>query len=515
MRFSFQYLVIILFLASCANPVAPSGGEKDVVPPQILLSQPQNGMLNYQGKKIELRFDEYFLFSSSSDKLQITPALDVMPKFIVKGKSLLIELPDSLKENTTYSISFLGAIKDFTEGNVVDYYKYVFSTGPYIDSSSINGTAFNALDKKPMANVTVGLYNVEDTAVLSSSKPIYLARTNSAGQFKIDYIKDDAYVLAAIDDKNLNYIFDQNSEAISLPSVPLSIEGNMTLEQGIALFLNELEPAISEYKLLGNNKLVLLFNQELTSINLDIPEYKEGDLLYFGKFQDSLYYCWSDTSLKEIHVNYSIDQGKSDSLLIPLAKNVQKRKIAFERCTKSELVVNLPMIIKSINSSALHLMDSAGSNMDFSTQSFRDVLVFSSSFEFGQEYRLRIDSGAIEYFTRELNDRDFLLEFECQEEKAKSNLIINLNAIQGDGIRLDLLLKDKKVRTYDLSGLQKLSIDSLSENTYSFKIYSDSNGNGRWDTGSFEKKREAEFLWFFSAPVEVKSDWDKELNISF
>lgn len=515
MRFRFFYLIVIFLLASCANPVAPTGGDKDIVPPQILLSQPENGMLNYQGKKIELRFDEYFVFSSSSDKLQITPALEKMPKFIVKGKSLIIELPDSLMENTTYSISFLGAIKDFTEGNVLDYYKYVFSTGPYIDSSSLSGTAFNAMDKKPMENITVGLYSIEDTAVLSVSKPIYLARTNSAGQFKIDYIKDAFYVVAAIDDKNLNYIFDQSTEAISLPSLPLHIKGNLTLEQGIAMFLNEAEPSVSEYKLLGNNKLVILFNQELSSINLDIPEYREEDVLYFSKFQDSLFYSWSDTSLKEIHVYYSIDQGRRDSLLIPLAKNVQKRKLSLVSCSREELKINLPYIIKNINREGLSLLDSAGNSLEFKYEVFRDQLSFSRIFESEHNYKLKIDSGAIEYFTKELNDRDFMLEFEVLEEKAKSNLIINMNSVQSEGTRLDLLLKDKKIRTYDLSGLQRLNIDSLSENTYNFKIYSDANRNGRWDTGSFEQKREAEFLWFFSSPVDVKSDWDKELNISF
>ncbi|MEZ4979328.1 MAG: Ig-like domain-containing protein [Chitinophagales bacterium] len=161
MRFPFLFLIFILLLLSCANPVAPTGGDKDVEAPKILLSQPENGMLNYQGKKIELRFNEYFVFSASSDKLQITPALEEMPKFTVKGKTLLMELPETLKENTTYSISFLGAIKDFTEGNVIDYYKYVFSTGPFIDSSSISGTAFNASDKSPWLMLQVGAYSVE------------------------------------------------------------------------------------------------------------------------------------------------------------------------------------------------------------------------------------------------------------------------------------------------------------------------------------------------------------------
>ncbi|MEZ4979329.1 MAG: hypothetical protein R2772_08520 [Chitinophagales bacterium] len=228
-----------------------------------------------------------------------------------------------------------------------------------------------------------------------------------------------------------------------------------------------------------------------------------------------MFYSWSDTSLSEIHIYYSIGQTGRDSLLIPLKKNLQKRKLDLIRCSSSKLIVNLPMPTLSLNKAAVHIVDSVGTNMDFDFELIRDRIIFTSSFELGKKYTLLFESGSLVYFTKEESKQDLKLEFKAQEEKAKSSIIIKMNAVQNEGIRLDLLAKDKKIRTYDLSGLQSLSMDSLNENTYSFKIYTDSNRNGRWDTGNFEEKREAEFLWFYSAPIELKSDWDKELNISF
>ena len=46
---------------------------------------------------------------------------------------------DTLKENTTYALNFGSAVRDNNEGNPLNSLRYVFSTGPEIDSLVVSG----------------------------------------------------------------------------------------------------------------------------------------------------------------------------------------------------------------------------------------------------------------------------------------------------------------------------------------------------------------------------------------
>ena len=53
------------------------------------------------------------------------------------SKYIEIKLLDSLKPNTTYSFNFGQSITDYNEGNPYSQFKYVFSTGNYVDSLKV------------------------------------------------------------------------------------------------------------------------------------------------------------------------------------------------------------------------------------------------------------------------------------------------------------------------------------------------------------------------------------------
>ena len=61
---------------------------------------------------------------------------------------LTIKIKDTLKPNTTYSFNFGQSIADNNEGNVLNHFKYVFSTGAVIDSLKLSGSIKDAFDKK-------------------------------------------------------------------------------------------------------------------------------------------------------------------------------------------------------------------------------------------------------------------------------------------------------------------------------------------------------------------------------
>ena len=66
-------LLAVLFLAACANVVAPTGGPKDVTPPKVLASQPENHSTGFSGRKVEITFDEYVTLNNASQQVTFLP----------------------------------------------------------------------------------------------------------------------------------------------------------------------------------------------------------------------------------------------------------------------------------------------------------------------------------------------------------------------------------------------------------------------------------------------------------
>ena len=66
-------IVIALLFAQCANRGTPSGGEKDITPPVIVKSEPENFSTNFTAKEINIYFDEYIKLKDVKTQLIISP----------------------------------------------------------------------------------------------------------------------------------------------------------------------------------------------------------------------------------------------------------------------------------------------------------------------------------------------------------------------------------------------------------------------------------------------------------
>src|SRR5690606_17772487 len=131
---SFAGLFLLVLFAGCANIVPPSGGKKDVTPPELISMTPADSLLNTRVTEIEMRFDEFLALDNASKEIQISPVMPFPLTTVLNGKKLTLNIPDSLlKDSTTYRISFGKAIKDLNEGNVFKDFNYIFSTGSFFD----------------------------------------------------------------------------------------------------------------------------------------------------------------------------------------------------------------------------------------------------------------------------------------------------------------------------------------------------------------------------------------------
>lgn len=212
--FCFLAAIASLIIYACANRGMPEGGPKDETPPVVVKEVPMSGTVNFKDKQIDIYFDEYIQLKDIQTKFVISPPQKKKPKVSLRGKYIRITFADTLKPNTTYSMDFADAIVDNNEGNPFGFYRYVFSTGPVIDSMEVSGQIVDAQTQLPLLNMSVWLYeNHADSAALTEI-PSYVARTDSTGTFQVTNIKRGSYRVLAIDDTNKDLIFTPEGEKI-------------------------------------------------------------------------------------------------------------------------------------------------------------------------------------------------------------------------------------------------------------------------------------------------------------
>ena len=181
--FRFFLFCLLLIVTSCAIQVAPTGGEKDETAPSVKKSSPENFSTGFSGRDISISFDEFITLKELNAQFVVSPPLKYQPDIKVKKKILEIHLEDTLLENTTYTMNFGNAITDIREGNAVEGFQYVFSTGDVIDSLKVSGKVVNAFDKKTDKGICVMLYRGKDDSLPLKTLPDYFTKTAADGSF--------------------------------------------------------------------------------------------------------------------------------------------------------------------------------------------------------------------------------------------------------------------------------------------------------------------------------------------
>lgn len=205
-------LLFALLIYACANRGYPQGGAKDETPPEIVVEEPLSFSKNFNEKKINIYFNEFVQLKDMSEKFVFSPPLKKNPRVSLRGKYIQISIADTLRPNTTYSLDFGDAIVDNNEGNPLGFYRYVFSTGDYIDTLELSGQIVHAESYEPMLGVLVALYeNLADSVPLLEL-PNYIARSDSSGNFRFTNIKDTVYRVAALVDMNKDKKYTPESE---------------------------------------------------------------------------------------------------------------------------------------------------------------------------------------------------------------------------------------------------------------------------------------------------------------
>ena len=229
-------IIFFLFIFSCAQQGALSGGEKDTIPPHVKKSNPTERDTGFSGRNIIIKFNEYFQLNKIESEFFSSPPQAEQANFRINKKKLIIHFKKPLKDSVTYTLNFRNSIEDYNEGNPIKNFKFVFATGSIVDSLSISGYVQSAFTYSPQDNIFVMLYEINNTMFKYGADslpyqilPDYISKTDTSGFFSVANIKNASYKIFALKDANFNMLYDSPDEEIAfldsiyVPSAKLRI----------------------------------------------------------------------------------------------------------------------------------------------------------------------------------------------------------------------------------------------------------------------------------------------------
>ena len=224
LRAAVLLLFVSAFLSRCASMMTPTGGPRDSLPPVIVNMTPDNFSTNrplVNHEKIYIEFDEFVQLKDQQKEFFTSPQMKKKPLVSLRGRGVVIQLRDTLEANTTYALNFGSAIRDNNEGNPLYSMRYVFSTGPEIDSMVMSGYTADSYKADSVSKSFIWFFpadSVENVAEYDSTifkyKPAAIARAENNGIFIAQNLKPIAYRVYAVQDKNDNQIYEPGSDQV-------------------------------------------------------------------------------------------------------------------------------------------------------------------------------------------------------------------------------------------------------------------------------------------------------------
>src|SRR5690606_4927938 len=320
--------LISLTFFHCANMQRPTGGPKDSLPPVLLAEFPENLTRNFTAEEIVLTFDEFIKLNNQFKEFSITPDVEKQPDYKVRKKRLHIKLPDSLEENTTYTINFGNGLVDYNEGNPIVNYTYVFATGPELDSLMISGSVTNAytgvFDEKEDKEVKVLLIPTRQDTIFGKRKANIFTTVDTSGNFQFRNLREDTYRIYALKEQNNDRVYNNPDELLGFLADSIILDKNIS---NIHIEYSKGKPQehrTIEKKIEKDATILLTFNQPVDTPHLHIIDPVELDankIVRFTRNNDSAFVFVEKMEFDSIKFQLVNNENVLDTILIRRGKN--------------------------------------------------------------------------------------------------------------------------------------------------------------------------------------------------
>jgi len=315
---------LILF-TRCANQLPPGGGELDTVPPRIVEVYPENGSVNYHEDYFEISFSEYVDKRSVQDAVFISPALQKTLKYDWSGKNLTVYFNDTLKANTTYTVSIGTDVKDMNNGNkMAESLTFAFSTGDKIDKGKISGKIYDPFPE----GVMIFAYQTNGKeADPAKQKPDYVSQVGKNGNYSLLGLRDGDYSIFAIRDKFRDMLYQSNDDGLGVQNKKVELSKKTIEFQHIDFFLtleDTIVPKISNVVMKDRNHLQIEFNEPVDSSKISGRNF----VLYDSTADKRIipeYFFKGETKPNQFYIAFKDSLEQKESWVL-ISKNISDMK---------------------------------------------------------------------------------------------------------------------------------------------------------------------------------------------
>ena len=525
-------LLLVLVLFQCANPIAPTGGPRDETPPKIdSLESTPNKQTNFSQRSFELTFDEWIKLEDVFTQVVVSPPLDF--EVALKRKTVLFEIKegDTLRANTTYTINFGEAIQDLNESNPAKNLRFVFSTGPFLDSLSMSGQLVDVTTRKPVEEAYFMLYENTADSVVRTLRPYYFGQSDENGFFSIENLKPGNYKGFALKSTGANkYLYTNQGSELGIVDSLIPIQAGSSPNLQIMMFVEDKPLRINGKDAREYGLVKIIFNQpDPRDVSIDLPDglvsnwasevINDTIKVWYQNPADTAwqFYVRKDSTLNDTieirtpnRSNYlrnarffrkgrvprgNLNLSPGDQVQIEWNRPIERIDTNYIQVSKGNEIIPLKTI--AIDSNQLRMV-----TLDFAYQ--QDSV-----------YNVLALPGAFVDWTGVIND-SINLDYKIGNLEDYGNIILKIDGLDSTQSYLcELLQGTSLVDTFyiDQQPAFEYRKNTLRSGQYSIRIIEDRNQNRYWDTGNYDRKEQPELI-FTKKLDQLRANWDLEVTVN-
>jgi hypothetical protein len=559
----------LIFIFGCAKVSVPTGGPKDTEIPVVVKSTPANGAINVTDNEITVTFNEYVVLDKINEKFMVSPPMKTRPEVYIRGKDVHVRYEDQLRDSTTYTFYFQDAIRDLNENNAINNYQFVFSTGSFIDSLSVTGNVWTALNLDPPENTMIMLHRqLEDSAVVKEI-PDYITRASAKGEFRIDNVHSGIYRLYALIDADNSKNYNNRDEFFAfydtvikvspennyLPIIADSLPAQITKPTGDTKSF--VPPVTGEYQLTlfqaekkmyyltsSSRKMPYQFIYTLSlppdtmDLKLSIPEVPlESFFVEKNKTRDTVTVWITDSTIynrQEIETlitfpftdTLGITSYKTDTIqmryITPRAVRGTRSKPSAYKVSSNisgqvrpdnKIILTASTPFMKPDTSLIFLFEVLKEQktkqpftlIEDTTNSCR--YYFNTDLKPGSSYLFVTDSAAFHNIYGESSDSTGL-RFSVRTLESFGNLKLEITGYKESKIIQLLDNSEKILRQSFMDGIGSLEFPLLDKGRYRVRAIFDINNDRKWSTGDFNIHLQPEPVSYYPEEIEIIENWD-------
>ena len=529
--FLLVFFAQLFTLQHCATPTSPNGGARDTIGPVLILEETTpNFQTNFRPEEIVLTFDEW-VEQDAKHRIIISPPLELGPdnQPYLRRRSLVIPLGGlELRDSVTYVVNIGSAIKDLNEGNPTENLRFVFATGPILDSAMVSGTLVEDFNGEPVDDATFTLYsNLADTAT-TTENPTYFAQTDEEGSFTVFNIRPGRYRAVGLvrNPGATNYFVD-----LSGTFKPVSvgfIDTIITVNDGNTdVGAVRLSPVPKPTKVIGldtsaRGRIAITMNQAAQDVDLQTTRtdylrhnVKDTINLYFRNPGADTIYVGRDTLFRD--TLYLVADGTTAARPLDV---ITGPGTLVNPATGLAFSFNQPL--ESIDTTLISLRrDTLPTRLPFShtiDTLYPGEITFQTSWDQNTQYFFDILPGALTDWTGSTNQDTISRKFRTDNPEKYGTLTLNLTSLSPIfSYILRLIEKDKVIpgtrRFIRERSDYSVTYLGLKPGTYQVELLYDVNDNQRYDAGDFLYGRQPELIRRFEVEA-LRANWEVEEDIS-